>query len=257
MNNNNNNINNIDNIDIIDNNTVFAGRNRIDNQYFISRQIAVYKTDKRLIEFLDKLNPAPIMLYAHIHAQADKLNEAQKLSEAQYNEGRKIYSNIGVVLQDYSAGTGENIIKVTANISPDEAQYIYSRVNSCVEKFEFASDKIFGQPDEKGYSKVTKFKVVRSNIGSDGKPRNYPWYVECENGRGIAEKNKTGGTYCKSQSFASENKVYINLNDLDFFKLMNRVASYIRIWESQYGTAVMIAAKTALSEQMAMANELK
>jgi len=50
----------------------------------------------------------------------------------------------------------------------------------------------------------------------------------------------------------SENKVYINLNDLDFFKLMNRAVSYIRVWESQYGASVMISGKNALDEQIAV-----
>ena len=182
--------------------------------------------------------------YAHIHAQADDTDG-----------GKKIYSNIGIVLQDYSNGIGDKTIRVAANISPDETEYIYSRVYSCVEKFEFISDKIFGQPDDKGYSKMTKLKIIRSTVGSDGKPRNYPWYLECENGRGIAEKNKTGGTFCKSQSFVSDAKVYINLNDADFFKVMNRVSSYIRIWESQYGAAIMIAGKNSIDEQTASSAE--
>jgi len=233
MNSNNNNNNN-------DNNASSAGKT------LVSWQIAVYKTDKKLIEFNDKLNVAPITTYAHIHAQADD-----------GEDGRRVYSNIGIVLQDYSNGTGDKTIRVTANISPDEAQYIHSRINACSEKFEFTSDKIFGQPDEKGYSRMTKLKILRSNVGSDGKPRNYPWYIECENGKGIAEKNKTGGTYCRSKSFVSESKVYINLNDLDFFKLMNRVSSYIRIWESQYGASLMVTGKNAIEEQMAEANKLQ
>ena len=35
---------------------------------YISRQISVYKTDKKLVEFLDKLKPAPTDYYAHIHS---------------------------------------------------------------------------------------------------------------------------------------------------------------------------------------------
>ncbi|MCL2774555.1 MAG: hypothetical protein FWD71_14595 [Oscillospiraceae bacterium] len=219
--------------------------NSIDNNNYVSRQIAVYKTDKKLIEFNDKLNAAPVTTYAHIHAQADIM------SEIQFGEsGKKTYSNIGIVLQDYSNGTGSKTIKVTANISPDEAEYIFSRIYSGIEKFEFKSDKIFGQADEKGYSKVTKLKIGRYPVDKENKPRNYPWYAECENGKGIAERNKTGGTYFKSNSFVSDNKVYINLNDLDFFKLMNRVSSYIRIWESQYGAPLIINGRNAVKEQI-------
>ena len=215
-------------------------KNNTETNTYISRQIAVYMTDKKLLEFIDKLNAAPVNTYAHIHAQADA-----------GGDGRRIYSNIGVVLQDYSNGTGENTIRATANISPDEAQYIYSRVYSGVEKFEFANSKIFGQPDDWGFSRMTKLKIMRSAIDKDGKPRNYPWYVECENGKGIAVKNKNGGTYCKSDSFVGENKVYINLNDLDFFKLLNRVSSYISLWESQYGASLMITGRNAYDEQTA------
>ena len=32
---------------------------------YISRQISVYKTDKKLVEFIDKLKPAPAEYYAH------------------------------------------------------------------------------------------------------------------------------------------------------------------------------------------------
>lgn len=205
----------------------------------VSRQIAVYKTDKKLVEFIDKLNPAPITNYAHIHAQADDSGD-----------GKKVYSLIQIVLQDYSNGTGDKTVRVTANISPGEARFIYSRADACVEKFEFSSDKIFGEKDDGGYSKVTKLTIRRATVGSDGKPRNYPWYLECENGRGIAEKNQNGGSYCKKGSFISDKKVFANLTDLDFFVRINDVVNYIRVWESQYGASVMISGKTEYDRQL-------
>ena len=151
-----------------------------DNGVYVSRQIAVYKTDKKLLELNDNLNPAPITAYAHLHAQADRISEDRNyMSETQYENGRRIYSTIRLVLQDYSNGTGDNTVRVMSNISPDETQYIYSRVFSGAEKFEFISEKIYGQKDENGYSTMTKLKIIRSTVGSDGKPRNYPWYIEC------------------------------------------------------------------------------
>ena len=64
------------------------------NEY-ISRQITVYKTDKKLVEFIDKLKPAPTGYYAHIHSFGDK-----------DEDGVKQTSCIGITLQDYSKGTG-------------------------------------------------------------------------------------------------------------------------------------------------------
>ena len=207
----------------------------MNNNGFISYQIAVYKTNKKLVEFNDKLNAAPFDKYAHIHARADEAED-----------GKKIYSNIGVVLQDYSNGTGNNIVRVTANISPDEAQYIFSRVQACVETFDFNSEKIFGVPDGKGYSEMTKLRITRASADKDGNVRNYPWYIMIENGKGISAKAATGGTYCQSGSYICVNKGFINLNDLDFFKLMNRVSSYINVWEIVNGSILLRKAKTAV-----------
>ena len=204
----------------------------------ISRQIAVYKTTTKLLEFLDKLNSAPLANYAHIHAQSDD-----------DGSGKRIYSLIGLILQDYSKGTGENTVRVTANITPDEAQYIFSKIQNGADTFEFSSEKIFGDKDGEGYSKVTKLKIMRATVGSDGKSRKYPWYVECENGKGVSVKNATGGSYCKGGSYVGVNKVYLNLNDLDFFRMLNRVSSYITVWESQYGASLMINGRNELEAQ--------
>jgi len=213
--------------------------NNNDNGTFISRQIAVYKTDKKLIEFIDKLNPAPITTYAHLHAQADDAGE-----------GRKVYSNIGIVLQDYSAGTGDKTIRLTVNISPDEAEYIYSKVKIGIKEFEFSLSKIFGKPDENGYATATKLTITRGILDEEKKPLRYPWCVDAMIGRGIPEKNQTGGTYCQKNSFKCDKQVKVYLVDIDFFKLMNRVSSYIRVWESQYGASLMITGRNAVEEQM-------
>lgn len=59
----------------------------------IQNQIAIYMTNKKLCEFTDKLKPAPIEYYAHMHAQGEE-----------QADGIRAYSCIGVVLQDYSNG---------------------------------------------------------------------------------------------------------------------------------------------------------
>ena len=206
---------------------------------YISRQIAVYKTDKKLVELTDKLNPAPLELYAHIHAHGDD-NGA----------GQRIYSNIGVVVQDYSAGTGANTKRASANLQPDEVQFIFSRVQNCVESFEFHTDKIFGMPDQNGRSQVTKLTIKRGNVGADGKPRKYPWYIEVENGTGIPQKTQIGGTYCQANTFVSGTKVFVNLNDQDFFKLFCHAVQYIQAWELAVAPAFIRQARKQIEENM-------
>lgn len=167
-------------------------------QNYISRQITVYKTDKKLIEFIDKLKPAPTDFYAHIHSFGDK-----------DEEGVKQTSCIGIVLQDYSKGTGKQTVRVMANISPDEAEYILTQLQNKVSNFELKQEKIFGTPDKDGRARVTKLRVIRAETGKDGKKRTYPWYVEIGNGTGVKVKTEKGGFYIKGDSYKEEGKNYL------------------------------------------------
>ena len=72
----------------------------------IQNQIAIYMTNKKLCEFTDKLKPAPIEYYAHMHAQGEE-----------QADGIRAYSCIGVVLQDYSNGLATRPF-VSQRISP-------------------------------------------------------------------------------------------------------------------------------------------
>ena len=209
----------------------------MNEQTYISRQISVYMTDKKLVEFLDKLKPAPTEYYAHIHSFGDK-----------DEDGVKQISCVGILLQDYSNGTGKNTVRVAANISPDEAEYIFLQVKNGVEEFRFEQDKIFGEPDEKGRAKVTKLRLARAAKGKNGEPRKYPWYIEIGNGTGIKVKSDKGGFFIKGESYKEEAKVYINISDLDFFKLMLRVSSYIENWEAAIAPILIPQGKQALED---------
>lgn len=191
---------------------------------FISRQISKYATTKKLIEFNDKMRLPPVEYYAHVQATGDK-----------NHEGKNVTSLIGITMLDYSNGTGDKTVSVEANITPDELMYIFSKLNQGVEKFEMSQDKIFGEPDEKGKCSVTKLKIIRATVDTAGKPRNYPWFIQIENGKGIKAVNSTsGGSYIQPKSYVEESKVSININDFDLFKLLSRVQSFITAWELTY-----------------------
>ena len=87
------------------------------SELYISNQIAVYKNSKTLVEFQDKLKPASLECYAHLHADGEATAE-----------GPKRHSLIGILMKDYSNGTGDKAVTVTANISPEEAKFILSRL---------------------------------------------------------------------------------------------------------------------------------
>lgn len=204
---------------------------------YISNQISVYKTNKVLVEFLDKLKVASLSNYAHIHADGE-----------QTENGIRRTSLIGILMKDYSKGTGDQAITVKANISPDEARFLFNRLKAGFPAIDFKQEKIFGSPDNTGYSQVTKLRVIRAEKDSKGTPRNYPWYIEIDNGKGIAVKNNNGGTYMKPNSFQSVAKTSANLSDLDMFKLLGRTDAYIDAWEKAIGPSLISKAKKAIQE---------
>lgn len=206
----------------------------------IQPQIAIYMTNKKLCEFNDKLKAAPIEYYGHLHAQGEKV------------EGeRSQRSCIGIVLQDYSNGTGNKTVRVSANLSPEFFAYALSRVSLGVELFEFYEEKIFGDPDKEGKSMVTKVSVKRASVGQDGKPRNYPWCVIVENGRAIKEGTQTGGIHMKKGSYQKERAVFVNINDYDFFRLMQQTTRYINAWELTNGPKKIREAMQIMEQQRA------
>lgn len=183
----------------------------------VSGQIAVYKTDKALLELWDRLKPASELFPAHIHAAGEDAEQGE-------------YSLIRLNMLDYSS---ENRIKVYANISPEEAIYIYSALFCHLLGFEFSQEKIFGIPDESGYSTVTKLQIARYDVDSKGNIRRYPWYVEIQNGRGIADTNANGGRHCRKGSYICDKMVRLSVSDLDMFKLFKKADSYIRAFENE------------------------
>lgn len=195
------------------------GESNMDNRK-INQQIAIYMTNKKLCEFNDKLKAAPVEYYAHMHAQGEKVSGSARQR-----------SCIGMVLQDYSNGTGNSTIRVFANLAPEFFSYALSRVAQGTELFDYYEEKIFGTPNEQGYSSVTKASIKRASYGQDGQPRKYPWCIQVENGKAIKEETSTGGIHMKKGTYKKERSVFVNISDYDFYRLMLQTSRYINAWE--------------------------
>lgn len=193
----------------------------IDWSKAISRQIAVCKNDKALLELVDSLKPSCARFPARIHAAGEKEEDGER-------------SLIRLQMVDYSKGTGENSVKVHANISPEEACYLYSRVSGGVENFSFGADKIFGKAEEEGFSIVTRLHIARYAKDKAGREREYPWHVSIQNGIGIPQKNKNGGTFCQKDSYVVKKEAAMFLKDLDMFRLFYRADAWIKAFEQEH-----------------------
>jgi hypothetical protein len=207
----------------------------------ITGQIAVHKTDKKLLEFIDSLNLAPVQDYAAIHAGAVRPYE---------KDGQRVYSVIRIVAQDYNR-KGEPSVRVKANIAPEEALYLAETVKSGVKDFKFEAVKIFGSPDNKGFCPMTKLWINRSETNASGEALTRPWKVDIENGRGRKAQAQNGGAFCQSGSYILEKKVFLNFTDCEFFKLLCAVERYIGIWEIVNGAKLIREGREERDKQYA------
>ena len=57
----------------------------------------------------------------------------------------------------------------------------------------------------------------------------------------------------RQRKLTPERKAFINISELDFFKLMNRVSSYIKAWEQTVAPHIIMSGKQAMSEAQAVA----
>lgn len=186
-----------------------------------TNQIVIIKTNKKLIALYDKLKVASRNTYAQLHAKGEEEND----------NGSKITSLIGVTIQDYSNGTGENSIFASFNLAPEQVQFLLTRLAAGFVDYEWNSEKIFGKPDANGYAIAQKFFISRHAFDRDGKPLRSPWRISVSNGRGIKVKNQTGGSYMKGGSYVPEKEAFICLSDMDMYMLLKRADAYISLFE--------------------------
>lgn len=192
------------------------------------RQMSCFINNKAVIELMNKLVPAKPGTASHLHmASGDKGD----------SEGYYPVSRIGINLVDYAK---DKSVFVQENLSPSQLKELYYEAILKRNDYAFSGNgqKIFGAPDEKGYSVVRSIQISRQGAYMDKRTnqmvhKNYPWTIKVQNGKGIKESNRsTGGTSIKRGSFICEKEVSINMTDGDFFALVNEAVTYMTAWES-------------------------
>ena len=206
---------------------------------FINREIAVVRTQKKLIAFSDKLSMCKRDNYAKIHAES--------------KEGVSSFpSRIGVLIQDYSKGTGEKNNILEANLSPGAIAYIK---NQLIEKlsmrnidYEWKQQRIHEMKiDRNGFAPVQTLCIKRQCLTKKGEPQRNPWIISIENGVARPEKTSTGGTKINGNSYRKTNFAFIMLSEEDMFKLFWKVERYIQLWELAFAIPVIKEAKRAMA----------
>lgn len=208
----------------------------------VSNQITVYKTSKRLVEFIDKLIPASPNNYAKIHAGTDETSST----------GHKLLSRIGIQILDYSVK--DNTTSAKANLTAEDIRIIYeyarkTAFGKLADGIFFSQEKIIAAKTEKGRAPVTKLTMSRMSKGSDGADRRQPIVITIENGTGIPQKNANGGNSMQSHSYNKDSGVSITMTDLDFFRQIDTTYHYIETWELLTAARIYKAAEKVVEEE--------
>ena len=189
------------------------------------RQMSCFTNNKAVIELINKLHMATPGKGSHLHRGSEKNENGRSLPK----------SMVGINIVDYQKTPS---LFVQENLAPTQVKELYNEAIMKRNNYQFSGNgqKIFGEPDEKGYSIVRNIKIQRQgSYQSNGKTivKNYPWTVTIQNGKGIKEAgNNQGGMSCKKGSFILEKEASINMSDGDFFALFEEAYTYITAWES-------------------------
>ena len=211
------------------------------DENYISRQICVFKTNKALIEANDKLNFASTQNYAHIHASGEIDEES----------GRKTYSRIGIEMRDYSKGTGDQLIKVSANLTHQDIDYLYCVIARGEKIFNFEQCKIFALSPDKQSCKFTRLHIRRfiREQKEGEKPQERFWEISIENGTATPVELKSGGRYGKD--FQVGAKVAIYLTDQEYHDFIYSIHLYCWAWAITISSTLIAEGKAALFTRMA------
>lgn len=215
-------------------------------QNIVSDQICKIQNDKKLISFHDRLRAALPGSYAQLHAKGEFAED-----------NHKVNSLIGISIQDYSNGTGERNIITRFHLSPEQVQFFLTRLTAGFQEFDWSVSKIFGEPDQNGYSIAQQFSISRHSRTSDGQEMKNPWRIQIINGRGIKVKNRNGGSYMQSGSFHAEKTAFIQLTDMDLYLLLKRVDAYITEWEHCIAPPLFTSGKDLLAKQRAQRQQMQ
>lgn len=167
------------------------------------REIVVDQRRKTLIAFRNHLELAPLSKWSQIHANGETRN------------GRKRYSKIRLVAQDYSKGTGKNSFYCSYNFEPSDIKNLYNIINLRPQNYKRRFFKVVNQKGNSPY-----YEVI---ITCDPKLNN-PWIIQVTNGDALNAKPINGSAKTITQMFTYD----------QFFDLVSKVFTFVDLWEKTF-----------------------
>ena len=196
--------------------------------YDYGRQIVCDLRTKTLICFLNHLEPAPIEKWSQIHSEGDTIN------------GKKRYSNIKCLAQDFSNGKGENSIFVSHNLSPKDVKLLKNMVDCRFNSYnkEFFKRMLNKEKEfcKQFFKRMTQDKIspyTSINITRDTNMR-LPWEIEVSQGKAVRVDS-----YKKKDKYEDIQSISQRYDDDSFFNLITTVYDFLILWEHTFGSALI------------------
>lgn len=181
-----------------------------------SRQIAIYQTNKYLLEANDFLRAIEDGAYAsNLHHK---------------------HSKIQLVALDYT----DRAKKASAIVNVDPDKFLLLANDVLTNTFTtFSETKLLGHKKRKdGKVFTTILRIEYRSAGKNGETVKLPWVVHVENGWATPVQTETGGTYAQKGSYEQDKteggvprSVNVYFSNEDFRRFVLVVANYIRTFE--------------------------
>jgi hypothetical protein len=185
----------------------FQSQNGLGFDY--GRQIIVDRRNKTSICFLNHLEPASVANWSQMHASGE------------FKKGRKRYSRIKVLGQDYSKGTGADSVYCSYNLDPADIKNIRNIVDMRYNEYKTNFYKVMG--DDNKPAPFRRLTISR-NPGM-----NNPWCIEITNGMAKNKKPIPNSTKTVKQYFDENN----------FYKMIATVDTFVTLWEYTFVTKLI------------------
>lgn len=164
--------------------------------------IKVYKTGKNIVDFQSFMQ-----------------------STDQFYQIHSPFSKIKAILIDFSNGTGDARIEVSANMDVTWVKYVAKEILAGSEN-NFSFEKINKHiVSDDGRSPVSKMAIeYNSNM-------KLKWSIAVENGTGIVQQNPNGGCSCKAGSYVCDAKVKVFMSEDNMKMMFGETLDAIRDFE--------------------------
>lgn len=173
------------------------------------RQIIIDRRRKTSICFLNHLEPASLANWSQMHATGEN------------KKGRKRYSRIKVLGQDYSNGTGNKSVYCSYNLDPADIKNLRNIVDMRYNQFKTDFYKVMNNGNS-----ITPFKRLTITRNPE---MNNPWCIEIVNG--MAQNKKPIPDTVKTV------KQYFDENT--FYKMIATVDTFVTLWEYAFVTKLI------------------